>query len=198
MNKLVKRKNGITLIALIITIVVLIILASVAITLSLGDNGIFKKAAKAKEDTQVAQNEEAMQIAETTNSIDEIAGSSRDTVTISKEEYDKLARKGYTLLWEGLANSATTYNFKESSYDVDNYDFISIEYYQANGTNYLYSSTMISKASIIKNYGENIALFGYGTRYTSLHFINNGFVIDSLNADSNCYEYATRIYGINL
>ena len=90
MRKIKSNRNGITLIALVITIVVLIILASVAITLSLGDNGIFKKATKAKENTQLAQNEESMQIAETTNSIDKITGSSRDTVTISKDEYDKL------------------------------------------------------------------------------------------------------------
>ena len=92
-----KKSNGITLIALVITIVVLIILASVAITLSLGENGIFKKAAKAKEDTQVAQNEESMQIAEATNSIDEIVGSSRDTVTLTTEQYNEIMNKLNTL-----------------------------------------------------------------------------------------------------
>lgn len=71
-----KNRSGITLIALMITIVVLIILASVAITLSLGDNGIFKKAVKAKEDTLTAQNEEAVELAKTTNTIDEIVSSS--------------------------------------------------------------------------------------------------------------------------
>ena len=84
-----KKNNGITLIALVITIVVLIILASVAITLSLGDNGIFKKASKAKEDTLLAQNEEAVELAKTTNEMDSLT-SSRETVTISKSEYDKL------------------------------------------------------------------------------------------------------------
>ena len=43
-----KRAKGITLIALVITIVVLIILAGVVINLGLGDNGIFKKAGDAK------------------------------------------------------------------------------------------------------------------------------------------------------
>ena len=83
-----KKNTGITLIALVITIVVLIILASVAITLSLGENGVFRKAAKAREDTKVAQNEESMQIAETTNSIDEITGTratnDTNTPTIAK------------------------------------------------------------------------------------------------------------------
>ena len=44
-----KFNNGITLIALIITIVILIILAGVAINLTVGENGIFNKAKFAKE-----------------------------------------------------------------------------------------------------------------------------------------------------
>ena len=43
--------EGITLISLIITIVVLIILAGIGINLSLGSNGIFNKAKEAKEET---------------------------------------------------------------------------------------------------------------------------------------------------
>ncbi|MFQ6944426.1 MAG: hypothetical protein ACLRTR_08725 [Clostridia bacterium] len=42
MNKL-KNKKGITLIALVVTVVVLIILAGVSINAVLGDNGIIKK-----------------------------------------------------------------------------------------------------------------------------------------------------------
>lgn len=45
-----KKQKGITLIALVVTIVVLIILAGVAINLSIGENGIFKKAMYAREE----------------------------------------------------------------------------------------------------------------------------------------------------
>ncbi|MCI8361851.1 MAG: hypothetical protein HFJ41_01640 [Clostridia bacterium] len=44
-----KQQKGITLIALVITIVVLIILAGVAISLTLSDNGIFNNARKARD-----------------------------------------------------------------------------------------------------------------------------------------------------
>ena len=44
---MIKRKEGITLIALVITIIVLLILAGITITLTLGDNGIIAKARKA-------------------------------------------------------------------------------------------------------------------------------------------------------
>jgi len=45
-----KNSRGITLIALVITIIILIILTGVAINLSFGENGIFKKARVAKEE----------------------------------------------------------------------------------------------------------------------------------------------------
>ena len=43
-----KKEQGITLIALVITIVVLLILASVTIAMLTGDNGILSQANKAK------------------------------------------------------------------------------------------------------------------------------------------------------
>ena len=42
-----KKKDGITLIALVITIIVLLILAGITISFVLGDNGIIAKARKA-------------------------------------------------------------------------------------------------------------------------------------------------------
>ena len=50
-----KNSKGITLIALVVTIIVLIILAGVSISLVLGDNGIVTKAKLAKEQTEQAQ-----------------------------------------------------------------------------------------------------------------------------------------------
>lgn len=58
-----KNKNGITLIALVITIIVLIILAGVAINLTLGDNGVFDKAKYAKEETIKAGAKEKIELA---------------------------------------------------------------------------------------------------------------------------------------
>ena len=53
-----KRNKGITLIALVITIIVLLILAGVAISMLSGENGILRKAAEAKTKTEEAQKEE--------------------------------------------------------------------------------------------------------------------------------------------
>ncbi len=46
MQKLSKEEKGITLIALVVTIVILIILAAVSMTMVLGNNGIFEQAKK--------------------------------------------------------------------------------------------------------------------------------------------------------
>ena len=75
-----KRNKGITLIALVITIVVLIILAGVAISLSIGENGIFNKAEYANE-----QAREETEIGKISNDIDIL--SNRGQVTLSEEEY---------------------------------------------------------------------------------------------------------------
>ena len=59
MNKL-KNKKGITLIALVVTVVVLIILAGVSINAVLGDNGIIRKANQAASVTKEAEVKEAI------------------------------------------------------------------------------------------------------------------------------------------
>lgn len=62
-----KNQKGITLIALVITIIILIILAGVAINLSIGENGIFKKAEQGRDEYINAQIDEEVSI----NSISE-------------------------------------------------------------------------------------------------------------------------------
>lgn len=53
-----KKERGITLVALVVTIVVLLILAGVSISLVLGNNGIVTKSKEAKRNYQTAANEE--------------------------------------------------------------------------------------------------------------------------------------------
>ena len=60
---MIKRENGITLIALVITIIVLLILAGVSIAMLTGENGILTQATNAKEETIEAEDKEKIQIA---------------------------------------------------------------------------------------------------------------------------------------
>ena len=61
-RNLLKTKNGITLIALVITIIVLLILAGVTIATLMGDNGILTKANDAKKQTEIAEVKERAQL----------------------------------------------------------------------------------------------------------------------------------------
>ena len=59
----IKRNNeGITLIALIVTIVVMIVIAGVSINMTIGENGIFTKAVKAKEMQETAEIKEKFEL----------------------------------------------------------------------------------------------------------------------------------------
>ena len=72
--KKVNSKNGITLIALVITIIVLLILAGVSINAISGDNGIVPKAKDAKEETDEAISEEKSELERLDASIDTALG----------------------------------------------------------------------------------------------------------------------------
>ena len=61
-GNLEKRNKGITLIALVITIIVLLILAGVTIATLTGENGILTKATEAKEETRAAEAEERVDL----------------------------------------------------------------------------------------------------------------------------------------
>ena len=61
-KKSLKTSNGITLIALIITIIVLLILAGRSIQMLTGDNGILTRAGEAKEKTNIEQLREQIQL----------------------------------------------------------------------------------------------------------------------------------------
>ena len=55
-----KQEKGITLIALVVTIIVLLILAGVAINLTIGQNGIITRAMDSTERTEIADEREAI------------------------------------------------------------------------------------------------------------------------------------------
>ena len=68
------KEKGVTLIALVITIIVLIILAGVAINALVGENGIITQAQRAKEDTEQGKKDELGGLASLEQQIDEALG----------------------------------------------------------------------------------------------------------------------------
>ena len=77
--KNLKNEKAITLIALVITIIVLIILAGVSINLVLGNDGIITKAREARENTVVGQEKEQVELAYVSAAVKKLGDSVTDT-----------------------------------------------------------------------------------------------------------------------
>lgn len=58
-----KKTKGVTLVALVVTIVVLLILVSVSVATLTGDDGIIKNANNSKEETNIAEETDALELA---------------------------------------------------------------------------------------------------------------------------------------
>ena len=85
-----KNQRGVTLVALVVTIIVLIILAGISINLILGDNGIITIAKKAKENTELAKIDEETQLNELYAQLETEGGNSGGN-TSSDDTVAKLA-----------------------------------------------------------------------------------------------------------
>ena len=110
-TKLKEKEEGITLIALVITIIVLIILASVGIAMLTGENGILKKASTAKERTLEAEYEEKIKLA--------ILGARDNNGNFSKDLLKEELNK-YGLSGETDENGTTTVEKNGKTYTIDN------------------------------------------------------------------------------
>ena len=98
MKQKFKNEQGITLVALVITIIVLLILAGVTLSMVMGDSGIFGKANSAKEKTKLSNAEEIIKLAVLENKVNKASG---DTALsddeLKAEIIKKLTEQGYTV-----------------------------------------------------------------------------------------------------
>ena len=128
-----KRKNkklekGITLIALIITIIILLILAGVTITMITGDNGILKQATNARETNSKAEFEEQVKIAVMASRVNSSGNIDLDeldkelnkisNVSIKKSDENKLpwtvSKNGNSIVIDGDGNVTKTDTEKDN------------------------------------------------------------------------------------
>ena len=105
------NNKGITLIALVITIIVLLILAGVAIATLTGDNGVLTKAVTAKDRTTEAEAKEAVQL-EAIGSIDETTGK------FNKEDFKTNVKKNLGLTDSNIKDNGNTIKVTYKGYDV--------------------------------------------------------------------------------
>ncbi len=115
MNKGFNKNNGITLIALIITIIVLLILAGVTLSMVMGDSGIFGKANKASEQTQISNAKEIIRMQVLKN---ELNKKTKDSNAKSDEDLQeavetKLTEEGYKVEEGKITIGSTEINIAE-------------------------------------------------------------------------------------
>ena len=73
LKRIKKEVKGITLIALVVTIIILLILAGVALSLTVGDNGLFRRAQNAADTWQMAEQNEQKEMEQAGEFIDDYA-----------------------------------------------------------------------------------------------------------------------------
>ena len=135
MKNIIKNIKGITLISLVVTIVILLILASVTLNMALSDKGIFNMAKKATESYQIASEREYLV---------------QNILSVQSDKYleDSTSEKlGETLNEKNLADSS-------------NWHIIKVD-----GTTYDTGWNFISKGTNLPSYGKAICswLINYET-----------------------------------
>ena len=100
MLKQTKKQKGITLIALVITIIVLLILAAVTINALSGDNGILKRATEAKQKTRRADALEKIRLAVMTATANGVGEANPDDVKAELEKAGATVKTTGELPWE--------------------------------------------------------------------------------------------------
>ena len=119
MKKEIKQK-GITLIALVITIIVLLLLAGVSISMLTGENGIITQAQNAKEMTRAGEVEEIVNLWKTENGMSEYNSDSSVTIKTEGELLQELL-DGKKIFEEEIdrENKIITIGNKKINYKID-------------------------------------------------------------------------------
>ena len=170
-----RKDRGITLIALVVTIIVLLILACISISMLTGQNGILNRALEAKEKTLLSSEKEAISLSILQDTMN----------TNANESENRIGKKLYS---KNFANS-------------DKWDYI---YLQTDGKIYGDKWYYINKGTNIENYGkaqkEWLVNYSDGEiieleeeKYTEVS-VNNVLITDGLvfNLDSNDFSVSDK------
>ena len=108
----IKQAKGITLIALVITIIVLLILAGVTISMLTGENGILKQATSAKDTTDKSEFEEQVKLAVMASKVND-----KGAIDLTTLEAEIGKIKGTEITKNGTENNLP-WTVKKGSYEV--------------------------------------------------------------------------------
>ena len=162
-----RKEKGITLIALVITIIVLLILAGVSIAMLTGENGILTQAQKAKNKTDEASEKEGIELAVTASKL-----KNSPTLEILKENLEEEIRNQFGDDKEFSVKDNGDGSFLISMNDTDR------KYYVENTGNVIDESKMlkISSAEELETFKENV---NSGNTYEGWYvYLTNAITLD--------------------
>ena len=157
------KERGITLVALVVTVIILLILAGITITLTLGDKGIINMAKEAGKNYQDAQEYEQALLGNLTNEATNIIGSdgTQSSANMGKIRILEQGTVDTGSIGAGSTKNVTI-NFKNSYTELDKANII-ILVQERTGTIALYNSTM-STEYLIGNSVVTTVRNGAGSR----------------------------------
>ena len=188
MNSRRKNSKGITLIALVITIVVLLILAGITIAALNGDNGILTRAKEAKEKTIKAQQEEIAELRKIEDNINE---------NISNTVVEKVTDKNPGVLENDISES-NVYVIKSIE------DLVSFSYNVRNGNTYEGKTVKLginldfnSSKSYVDAFRTDYEKYGYNGELKTLLTSGEGFnpIGTTSNVNKDLYTFSGNFDG---
>ena len=208
MKKCDNKSKGITLVALIVTVIILLILAGISIA-SLTGNGLFEKVKLAKEKQENAEIKENIIFGDYENKINETAGSS------VRENQNNKSK----VIWNGKLNPKEKLDLDMSEYDyIELYilgehhtKILKFDLTKPVATNYISGYDFITSITSVNSIQSNSTiwfdfcefavnkeknnLYFYRQGYTSFNTSNNSGSTNTNWTNENSYVY--RITGGN-
>ena len=183
--KSTKKKEGITLIALVITIIVILILAAISISMLTGDNSILKRAVDAKERTGIAEIEEQKRLT-MLEAASNVNGENYNGVKIPAG-YAATKKEGESTVDEGLVIT-----------DSEGNEYVWIEV-PNDGTGPVYTAVKNEEENSDKYYEEIAkALRAYCTKDAKGgDLIKDGTISDGMYGKTSTYGYTDVWYDGN-
>ena len=122
------NKRGITLVALVITIIILLILAGVSIQ-TITNTGLFENAKKAQEQSEISEDMETIKLENSSYTIEQT------TSTEKKTFLEYLDEKGYIVNYENESKTIGTVTLNGREYEINTEEGFTIKYIgKADGT----------------------------------------------------------------
>ena len=173
-----KKNKGITLVALVVTIIVLLILAGISISMLTGQNGILNRASEAKEKAEVSEKKEKSDMADLEDLINE---------TVDVTSVEQVSDKNPGELEQDVSGiNAYIINSIEDlvffAYDVRNND----NTYEGNTVKLGLSLDFNSSKSYVDAFRTDYGKYGYNGELKTMLTSGEGFLPVGDISDGNC------------